>query len=375
MNYFRPVKLYSKSKNYDTSNWAFKLLCRVNVKIMLLFVLLMMGKEYFGDPIDCGSEIGGVRKDSIEKYCWTMGLYVQKGFTGVITNRTRHAGYITGVQGERTYLRYYQWLILVYLTMAATFLLPGQLWRYFEGDRIGSLCKELDGALFERVWTKERRSEMLAYFMWPGVRSIHTLYVFKFYLCQIFLLGVTIFNIWLVDTTLGGFWDRYYPAISYLYPFDYENFIEHSAKIFPRMARCEFYNYGPSGSGQKMDALCLLPLNILNEKIFVFLYFWLLLMCLVAAFSVVWSTTIACFSCLRVLILKAQCRECSLDQIRRATNNGRLGDFFVLHLLGKNMNAFVFKDILMELSNYQKTGFTFEQAACNGEKEGKSELP
>lgn len=119
------------------------------------------------------------------------------------------------------------------------------------------------------------------------------------------------------------------------------------------MAKCEFYNYGPSGSSQKLDALCLLPLNILNEKIFVFLFFWLLLMCAIAALSVVWSTFVACFSCVRCLILKAQSRDITADQIRRATHNLSMGDFFVLHLLGKNLNAFVFNDLLVELSNYK----------------------
>ena len=43
------------------------------------------------------------------------------------------------------------------------------------------------------------------------------------------------------------------------------------------MTKCDFYRFGPSGTVITYDALCLLGINILNEKIFLFLWFWLLL--------------------------------------------------------------------------------------------------
>ena len=35
----------------------------------------------------------------------------------------------------------------------------------------------------------------------------------------------------------------------------------------PQVAKCSFQKFGPSGSLQKHDALCVLPLNIINEKV------------------------------------------------------------------------------------------------------------
>jgi hypothetical protein len=46
------------------------------------------------------------------------------------------------------------------------------------------------------------------------------------------------------------------------------------ARIFPKVTKCTFNFYGPSGTLQSRDGLCALPLNILNDKIFVFLWFW-----------------------------------------------------------------------------------------------------
>lgn len=154
----------------------------------------------------------------------------------------------------------------------------------------------------------------------------------------------------------SGFWSQYYHAIKALFPFNYDAFVEHTAKIFPRMAKCEFYNYGVSGSSQKFDALCLLPLNILNEKIFAFLFFWLILMFCVTAVSVMWSLVVGTFTSVRLMILKAQSSsKVTFAQLRQATNNGAMGDFFVLHLLGKNVNEYVFDDLLVELSHYDSS--------------------
>lgn len=146
-----------------------------------------------------------------------------------------------------------------------------------------------------------------------------------------------------------------------LYPFNYDAFVERTALIFPRMAKCEYLNYGPSGSGQKLDALCLLPLNIVNEKIFIFLFFWLLLMTIVAACSVFYSFLVIISSWLRIRILAMQSDNVPVNKIKRATDNGSWGDFFVLHLIGKNISHCVFKDLLLELAKCKINGTKFEE--------------
>ena len=55
--------------------------------------------------------------------------------------------------------------------------------------------------------------------------------------------------------------------------------------VFHQVAKCRFSKFGPSGGTQTHDALCVLPLNIINEKIYIFLYFWFVFL---AAVSSVW---------------------------------------------------------------------------------------
>ena len=37
--------------------------------------------------------------------------------------------------------------------------------------------------------------------------------------------------------------------------------------VFPKVAKCTFNKFGPSGTIEKFDGLCILSLNIINEKV------------------------------------------------------------------------------------------------------------
>lgn len=66
--------------------------------------------------------------------------------------------------------------------------------------------------------------------------------------------------------------------------------------VFPKVTKCDFFKYGQTGSLQRHDALCVMALNIINEKIFVILWFWYILMVFVSAAGLVWRLITLCFS-------------------------------------------------------------------------------
>jgi len=43
---------------------------------------------------------------------------------------------------------------------------------------------------------------------------------------------------------------------------DPEDRIDPMATVFPRVTKCTFFKYGPSGSVQTHDAICVLPINM-----------------------------------------------------------------------------------------------------------------
>ncbi len=48
-----------------------------------------------------------------------------------------------------------------------------------------------------------------------------------------------------------------------------------------------FHKYGGSGTIQRFDALCVLGMNILNEKIYIFLWFWFIILAIVTGINLV----------------------------------------------------------------------------------------
>ena len=52
------------------------------------------------------------------------------------------------------------------------------------------------------------------------------------------------------------------------------------------MTKCTFHKFGASGTVETKDGLCILPLNIINEKIYVFLWLWFIFLAVVTGIFV-----------------------------------------------------------------------------------------
>lgn len=51
---------------------------------------------------------------------------------------------------------------------------------------------------------------------------------------------------------------------------------------FPRLTKCNFYKYGSSGTIQHIDVMCILAQNVLNDKIYLFLWFWFFILAILS---------------------------------------------------------------------------------------------
>jgi len=72
---------------------------------------------------------------------------------------------------------------------------------------------------------------------------------------------------------------------------DQEDRVDPMIYVFPRMTKCTFYKYGVSGEVERHDAVCILPLNVVNEKIYVFLWFWFLFLGVLSFFTVLYRVS------------------------------------------------------------------------------------
>ena len=54
------------------------------------------------------------------------------------------------------------------------------------------------------------------------------------------------------------------------------------------MTKCRFDKFGGSGTIQNFDALCVLGMNIINEKIYVFLWFWFMFLAIATGLNLIY---------------------------------------------------------------------------------------
>lgn len=123
--------------------------------------------------------------------------------------------------------------------------------------------------------------------------------------------------------------------------------------LFPKVTNCKYYNYGPSGSIQVQDFLCILPLNVLNEKLFFVLWFWLIFLVIFSFMIIIYRLLLVVIPKFRAYILLAQVRCFDLNQMESIINSINYGSFFVLYIIGKNCSPLVYKELVAAL--YEST--------------------
>jgi len=136
------------------------------------------------------------------------------------------------------------------------------------------------------------------------------------------------------------------------------------------VAKCTFQKFGPSGSLQKHDALCVLPLNIINEKIYVFLYLWFVFLAAVSGIWLVYRILTIFSHQMRVNVIHARAdRQVNKDVIHACLTKDdhsgleRLGDFLFLYQITKNVNPLIIKDVFEEIKPKSYRANSEEEAA------------
>merc|ERR1719415_115148 len=139
-------------------------------------------------------------------------------------------------------------------------------------------------------------------------RNNHTFYAFKFFICELLNFINVVGQIYFMDFFLGGEFTKYGTDVLAMTELSPDEREDPMARVFPKMTKCTFHKFGPSGTVEKFDGLCVLPLNIINEKIYVFLWFWFFFLAIVTGIFTVYRLVLLAVPWLRLCILKARAR-------------------------------------------------------------------
>ncbi|KAG5678804.1 hypothetical protein PVAND_008438 [Polypedilum vanderplanki] len=365
---FESLKSLTRLHQISIDNLTFKIHYRVTFLILVICSILITSYQYWGKPISCLTEDGDAEQYILD-FCWVAStftipkFYDKKGQKDVVA---------PGVGGEiesdeKKYHTYYQWVCIVLFAQAIVFYLPHYLWKNWEGNKLKYLVQDLQNPILD-VRTKKKQIIFAVQSFKRNCKN-QKIYAYKFIFCEVLNFINVFWQMRILNNFLGGEFSTYGTDVWDFLSMDQSVRTDPMVKIFPKLTKCNYFHYGTTGSIQKRDALCNLPLNNLNEKIFVFLWFW---------FNIVIFFTFCQLLLRFISFISPDYRALNLtssrnsegynDKMKYVLINCDIGGWFLLYMIKKNINEFYFEEIINKLAKI------FYQQKRNLEKEKEKQF-
>ncbi|CAG5095233.1 Similar to Inx7: Innexin inx7 (Drosophila melanogaster) [Cotesia congregata] len=366
------LKLKYTEDNAVIDNIVFRLHYRATFLILVSGSLLVSARQFFGEHIKCIIDKGSLPSNVVDTFCFFTSTYtVSKHMnkTLVELGHIPHPGVGPFTKDDEiTHHVYYQWVPFVLFFQALLFYIPRYLWRNAEGGRMKALVSGLHLATLalheektqleggRTIPSKRDRDEKIQQIRNAFLNRLHINRPWAYYMsfCELINFTNVLVQIYITDAFLGGaFLDLGLTTTQF----------EHSPGdkmtpldiVFPKVTKCTFHKYGPSGTIQQHDALCVMALNIINEKIYIFLWFWFIILAIVTGLGLVW----------RMLTMLLHSRSIAFNRyifsvacpgkynpwnVLKLTHDYYYGDWLFLYYLAKNLDNYVFKELLEKLA-------------------------
>ncbi|CAG0921254.1 unnamed protein product [Notodromas monacha] len=320
-----------KRQEITTDNAVFRLHYMFTALLLLCFSAIITASQFIGDPIECMGDKsipGNVRMIELES---SFGL----------VNPAGH-------EDEKKYYTYYQWVVFVLFLQAMLCYFPKWLWDMWESNLLSTIVVGLNyGMITEEE--KESKKKTLIDYMLKHIKH-HNMYAIKYFFCEVLCLINIIGQMYLMNAFFDGEFMQYGRKVTDFSDMDQDNRIDPMVYVFPRITKCTFHKFGPSGTIMRSDFLCVLPLNIFNEKSFVFLWFWYIIIATLLSALVLFRIAIIALPSTRAHIFHFYNRIISKDTAAAISRKTSLGDWWVMFMLGSNMDPLIYREVMSELA-------------------------
>lgn len=344
--------LIGKRGEVVIDNLIFRLHYRASFIVLIAASILVTSKQYIGDPIDCMADSidGGI----MDVYCWIHSTFsVPKRMAGTtgVDHVNPGAGPLDLSGDPVRHHKYYQWVVFVLTLQAVMFYAPRVIWKTSEGGVMKTLTGGLND-VFAYLDVDKRRDgvEVIAKYFDHDVKRSQ--YFLKFAICEILNFVNVIGQIFLTDRFLGNQFTDFGLDVITQSEADLTLRGDTLNKVFPKIAKCNFHKYGPTGTIEVHDALCVLPLNIINEKIYVFLWFWFVFLgALTGLWMIYRILTIFIFNIRVNNIHRHTAGLVPKHKVSAVLSNPdhdffqKLGDYLLIHFIAKNLSPLILKDV------------------------------
>merc|ERR1719350_181344 len=297
----------------------------------------------------------------INNYCWIKGTfsvprhYEKHDRVGWDVSQVGVGPYNPATDsGDIEVKAYYQWVPFVLFLQGLMFYLPHLLYKALEDGQM----KNLIGALGRFQLCKESRCEgagTLAKYL-AETRGEYNGYSIRIFLGHSLYLVNVIGQIFFTNYFIGNDFINYgHLAIHTFFETQEDGEASVMSRVFPRVTKCTFHKYGPSGNIQRHDAQCVLPINIINEKIYVFLWFWFIFLALISALDLLWLSLIIFNKAAWRIIINRKLRMSPKKKSHKVDvnlicNELDFGDWKLIYQVMRNMDALVFTEWMEKLT-------------------------
>ncbi|XP_074025545.1 innexin inx7 [Leptinotarsa decemlineata] len=374
-------------QQYTIDNWMFRLHYKATVLFFLAASILVTSRQYIGEHIKCIAD-KGVSQRVMNSFCFftsTFTVIKHLDANQLDSGNLAHPGVgpygINSAEPIKKHA-YYQWVPFVLFFQGIMFYLTHLLWKKMEGGRLKYLVNGLKYAAFsledkelEIKSKKQKQGQKKLMIPTKGdktkkiqqIRNLFTQGIYvnrnwstKLIVCEVLNVLHVIFQICLTNKFLGG---HFISLGLHILSEGLNSNVDILDEVFPKVTKCTFHKYGPSGSIQHHDAMCVMALNVVNEKIYTGLWFWFAFILIGSILAVIW----------RILTIFLYSRSGIFNRLVFCTSSpGRLNPWRVLSLLNqvsftdwlflvylsKNIDPMVFRDISQGISEdmQEKTG-------------------
>ncbi|CAB0012777.1 unnamed protein product [Nesidiocoris tenuis] len=314
-DFAKKVKLSRTDVELD--NIIFRLHYRVTFIFLMACTVLVSSRQFIKDHINCFSD--KYLEHVIDTYCF---------FSTTFTVKIVHHNY-------------YQWVPFVLFGQAILFYVPRMIWKKSDNGRLAAIVHQMrstrliadedrviNGVKVESQKSRSDKVDWLSHMYISMSRfRVSRDWAMMLVLCE-FLNGLNLLvQIWWTNST-GGIRTR-----------------TTSTAFFPKVTKCTFHKYGASGNIQTHDTICIMSLNIINEKIYVLLWFWFIILFALTSLGLFWR-------CLTLLFhnrISPGPALYSLD-VETLTRELCFSDWMFLYYIGKNIDGRLFRLAVSQIS-------------------------
>ncbi|KAK3083312.1 hypothetical protein FSP39_019235 [Pinctada imbricata] len=274
------------------------------VLLLAIFAVAITSGQFMGNPIECWmpANFPATHVAYAKSLCWVSNTYYIPLEDTIPTDiKTRQEAEIT----------YYQWVPVILLFQAFLFKFPNLVWKMcngYSGLNMDKICRMADSTMLNSPEDRTKEITNLARYLNKWLITQRNYHYNALIRVRERVSNIFCFCIGKKD---GKFLTGFYLFIKLLYVlnivgqfFLLNAFMANDYHIFgleliryligqgdwmpmpkfPRVTLCDF-EIRQLSNLQKWTVQCVLPVNMFNEKIFIFLWFWFFLLAILAFFN------------------------------------------------------------------------------------------